>query len=137
MGDRMADALARGSRFWLKLDVNHRAAYDFTLPADGITVTDERSVELDGSLGYGQYFGTLAQGTRRPRVDGELSYKQQLEGELRNDRLVAKVALTHPLSDQLAAVVGALWANRPEHVGEVERRISARLGLTYKLVQRE
>jgi hypothetical protein len=135
--DRMAEAIGRGQRFTLKIDLHNRAEYDFVLASEGIAVTEDRSLELDGGLAYGQYFGRLADGTRRPRIDGDVSYKHQVEGELRNDRLVAKIAFTQPLSDQLGAVFGAVWANKPEFVGEVQRRVSATLGLTYKLVQRD
>jgi hypothetical protein len=137
MSTRLADALGRGQRFVLEVDLNRRARYDVVLADEGIALADDRSLELDASLGYGQYFGRLAGGTRRPRIDAELSYEHQLEGELRNDRLVAKVAFAHPLTDQLGTVLGAIWANKPEYVGDVQRRLSATLGLTYKLVQRE
>lgn len=130
------EALARGSRFTLQVDLSWRAAYGVRIPDAGIVVHDDRSAALSGALGYGQYFGALgSNGTRRPRIDLSVAFERQIDGALRNDRLVGTAAYTLPIIDEAAGVLGVVWANKPEYVGDVDRRVTARLGLTYKLVK--
>ena len=134
---RLPDQLARGQRLWGQVDFSYQTEYDIVIPRDSVNLDQDRAMQLRGSLGYGQYFGRLSEGTRRPRVDLDLSYAYQVEGSVRNDRAVAKVAYTHPVSDQFAAVLGLAWANKPEYLGDDARRFGAALGVTYKLVKND
>ncbi len=132
---RTRDAIARAARLWGEVDLSFRSEYDFISPVDSVALTEERATELRLAAGYGQYFGRLEDGTRRPRIDVDASFHRQLEGSSRTDRAVGKIAYTQPISDALAGVFGVTWANKPEYLGDVQRKLTGTLGLTYKLVQ--
>lgn len=129
------DAIARAARVWFEGSFVYRPAHDIALPAELVALAEKRSFEANFGLGYGQYFGELAEGTSRPRIDMDGSYRHQLTGDVRTNRAIAKIAYTQPLSDALSGVFGVAWANKPEYLGEVQKAVSATLGLTYKLLQ--
>ena len=131
------DELAKARRLYAQVDVSYIADYDASLPEGMVRVVADRSLEVKLDFGYGQYFGRLSDGPRRSRVDFGFGGVISEEGDLRNDRLIGKLTYTLPVSDQFSAVLGGIWANKPEFVGDVDRNLSANLGVTYKLVQRE
>ena len=133
----MRDALARAQRAYLQLDASYVADYDASFPEELVRIVTDRSLEVKLDVGYGQYFGKLSDGPRRSRIDFGFGGVLTEQGDLRNDRLIGKLTYTLPVSDQFSAVLGGIWANKPEFVGDVDRKLSANLGVAYKLVQRE
>lgn len=128
------DAIGRAERLVAEVEVVHRPEHDIHLVDPALTLLAEPSTEVQGSVAYGRYFGDLANGTRRPRVDASVSFEYHLEGAGRNDRLLAQFSYTHPVSDNLAGVFGLALANKPEFIGDDARRLFGTLGVTYKLV---
>ena len=51
---------------------------------------------------------------------------------MRNDRFVATATYTFNL-----ASFSLVWANKPEYLGEVDKELSARVGLKFKLNMKE
>jgi hypothetical protein len=130
---RTREAIARAARLWVQTDLAFRPTYDLRLPVESILYRESSSLEVRAAGGYGQYFGRLAEGTRRARLDIDASYLHQVDDDTRNNRLIARVAYTQPVTEGLAAVFGAVWANRPEYVRDVQRNLTATLGVAYKL----
>jgi hypothetical protein len=131
------EAMGQARRIFLTADASLVTQHDLLLPQDTVHIASEQSWEVKGTAGYGQYFGNLAAGPVRPRIDLDLSYAFQGERSLKEERLVARVIYTLPVTEQLSGAFGAVWANKPEYRGEVRRALSATLGLTYKFTQRE
>lgn len=129
------DAIARAARYWIEGSFVYRPAHDITLPADFVAIAETRSTDANFRLGYGQYFGQLAEGSNRARIDLDATYRHQITGDRRTNRAIAKIAYTQPFADAVSGIFGVTWANKPEYLGEVQRAVSATLGLTYKLAQ--
>jgi hypothetical protein len=130
--------LSEGGRWWLSADGTWRDEHELALTTDSVAIQEPETFELKLQGGYGRYFGSLREeGTRRPRIDVEVGYVLQREDDVRvrNDRATATLSYTHPFSSTSAGVFGVRWASEPEFLGDVDRNISATLGLTYKLVK--
>jgi hypothetical protein len=129
------DALAQGARAWFSAEGSLREAYDLALAADSVNLHLDEALELTFKGGYGQYFGRLSEdGTRRPRVDVEVGYVLQRDDAAHNSRATASLSYTHPFSSTAAGVFGVRWANEAEFLDDVDRNLTATLGVTYKLV---
>lgn len=128
------EAISRAERLVAELEVTHRPEHDINLATPALSLLEEASTEVQGSVTYGRYFGDVASGTRRPRMDASVSFEYQLAGDGRNDRLLGQVSYTHPVSETLAGVFGLALANKPEFLSEDARQLLATLGFTYKLV---
>lgn len=124
------EAIGRAERFVAELQVAHRPEHDINLADPALSLLNAASTEIRGSVIYGRYFGELADGTRRPRMDASVSFQYQADGSARNDRLLGEITYTLPLSGNLAGVFGVAFANKPEFISEDARRLFATLGLT-------
>lgn len=133
--DGVLASLSRGGRFWTELDVNHRPTYRVSLADEGVAFSLASATTLAVSGGYGAYFGNPADGANRDRFDLQGKYDFARDDALRQDRFVGTAFYTRHLSDQSSAVLGLTWASKPEFVGDVNRRLGANLGFTYKLHQ--
>lgn len=112
------DAIARAARYWFEGSFVYRPAHDISLPPDLVAIEETRSSEANFGVGYGQYFGKLAEGTNRPRIDLDASYRHQLTGEIRTNRAIAKIAYTQPFAD---AVSGIFRRDLGEQAGILRR----------------
>lgn len=126
-------SLARGDRAWAQLDFTGRRRWSLRLPADSVDVALAASSAVTVSGGYGAYFGNPQDGDRRDRLDLQAKYELTRDDPVRQDRFVSTLFYTRHLSDQSSALLGMTFASRPEFLGEVDRRLGANLGLTYKL----
>jgi hypothetical protein len=130
-------SISRGDRLWLAGDLNRRPDFDLALPSDSVRLRLGASTTMALSGGYGAYFGDPDDGESRDRLDLQVRYDFTRNDELRQDRFVSTVLYTLRLSDQSSGVFGLTWANKPEFVGDVDRKLGANLGVTYKLNRNE
>lgn len=135
--DGVCSSLARGGRFFGELTANHRPTYAVSLADEGVDFTLPSATTMALSGGYGAYFGNPDDGANRDRFDLQGKYDFTRNDVLRQDRAVVTAFYTRHLSDQSSVLLGLTWANKPEFVGEVDRKLGARLGFNYKLHQPE
>lgn len=130
-------SLARGDRVWAEVDAARRMAWDVRLPGDSVELSLEEATSFTVAGGYGAYFGNVEDGDNRDRFDLQGRYDLTGDDPLRQDRFVATAFYTRRVSGQASAVLGLTWANRPEFLGEVDRKFGAHLGFSYKLHQQD
>jgi hypothetical protein len=125
-------ALSRGGRIWTEVAANHRPAYRVSLPDDSAALALSSATSFSLSGGYGAYFGNAEDGASRDRFDLQGKYDLTRDA-LRQDRAVVTAFYTRHLTGRSSAVLGLTWASKPEFVGEVDRKLGANVGVTYKL----
>lgn len=135
--DGVRSSLARGGRFFGEFTAKHRPTYAVSLADEGVNFTLASATTMALSGGYGAYFGNPDDGANRDRFDLQGKYDFTRDDVLRQDRAVVTAFYTRHLSDQSSVLLGLTWANRPEFVGDVDRKLGARLGFSYKLHQPE
>lgn len=134
------------------LKANNRVAFslEYTdIDAAAITVGDQLLLEQPGSsslvasLTYGRYIWVI--GEESARIDASVMFDQAdddagnamtglMESMMRQDRVLASLTYTQKLNDKTGAVLGLTWANKPEYLGDVDKKFGARAGLTYKIL---
>lgn len=129
------DVASSGSRLVAKVEFGRISAFDFSLPEDGLSLNVEDVDKRVATLTFSRRFG--------PPIEAEDGIDQRLLFELsaiyedlgddpaRLDRFVAKAALSRRISDDLSAGLTVVYASRPEFRGEVDKELSARLGLKF------
>ena len=122
-------SIASGLRLWLTADASQSSAYDFTLPTATRRTTLPGSYAVEPAAGIGAYFA----GAQRSRVDIEIRYRWSSEQLVRENRLVGTATLTQKVNDQSSGSVIIRYANKPEYLGNVDKQLTANLGLSYKL----
>ena len=76
---------------------------------------------------------SLATGRAQPSIAiNDLSAYRVLR-PTRRDRGVASIAYAQKISADWSIPIGATWANQEEFIGDVQKKLSAHLGLSYKL----
>jgi len=129
--------LAQGDRLWAAADLTRREPYGYAITGEDVTINIPDAWQVALSGGYGRYLGTDTDDDLRDRIDVEASYRIVRDDPLRQDRFVANASYTYRLTDQTAGVLGLSFANRAEFLGDVDHRLGAHLGLTFKLPGRE
>ena len=67
------------------------------------------------------------------RLDLRLAWEDSEEKGMRQgERLLGSLTYTQKLADGTSGVVGLVWADKPEFLGEVDHELSARFGLIFK-----
>ncbi|HEX2091346.1 MAG TPA: hypothetical protein VHG28_03050 [Longimicrobiaceae bacterium] len=126
-------SLSRGDRVWAQIDFTRRSSWGVTLPGDSVDLSLGAATAVTVSGGYGGYFGNPDDGENQDRLDLQARYDFTRGDPIRQDRFVSTLFYTRRLSDQSSALIGLTYANRPEFLGDVDRKLRANLGLTYKL----
>ncbi|HEX4966532.1 MAG TPA: hypothetical protein VF173_37330 [Thermoanaerobaculia bacterium] len=108
-------------------------AYRFDLPADHFTYSLDRVTKKVGSLSLGRYLRSDDNGTQTTRLDLQADYEDVSGDPKRQSRLVAMATFTHEMSDNTATSFTVIYASKPEYLGEVDKNLSARVGLKYKI----
>ena len=126
-------SLARADRVFAQVDFTRRAAWHVSIPEDSFDIRLGSATSLALSAGYGAYFGNADQGENRDRLDLQGKYDFTRDDALRQDRFVGTLFYTRRVSESASALFGITWANRPEFLGDVTRRLGANIGFTYKL----
>lgn len=67
------------------------------------------------------------------RFDLEAKHEDVSGDPMKNDRTIAAATLTQNLIDGNVLSFGVVFASKPEYLGEVDKELSARVGLKYKL----
>lgn len=138
-----ADLAKSENKFTFSLRYVERSAYrldrSFGEGAGAVTVTADlpQSEEWCGKLQYSRNATW-----HRLKIDGKEMYPRfHLSAEYvdvsddpqRQDRLVAKATYEIPVSGQSAIPVSLTYASKAEFLGDVDKQLSAHLGLSYKL----
>lgn len=124
-------SLSRGERGWVEGVVRYRPDYSVTLAEDSAAFAAGEAVGFGIGAGYGAYVGSHG-GADRDRVDLHVAYDFARADDLRRNRLLAGLFYTLRISGSASGVVGLTWANRPELLDAADRRLGARIGLSYK-----
>ncbi|HET6230699.1 MAG TPA: hypothetical protein VFE05_11570 [Longimicrobiaceae bacterium] len=128
-------SLARGDRMFVQLDVTRRNTWRLSIPQDSVDIRLASATTLAAGAGYGAYIGNPEDGENRDRLDGQAKWDFARNDAARQNRFVASLFYTRHLTGQASALIGLSYANRPEFLGDVDRKLRANLGLTYKLNQ--
>jgi hypothetical protein len=131
--DNRLETLARGDRIALSIEYKNIGDYNVTLPEDGVTVTAPHDKSIVGSFTYGRYLRTKKTTQGKPRIDIAMQYENVDNETLRQDRFVTTATFSQRLSDASILSFGVVYANKPEFRGDVDKEISARLGINYRL----
>ncbi|HEU4557004.1 MAG TPA: hypothetical protein VFS20_04110, partial [Longimicrobium sp.] len=111
----------------------YRSPFEYALTAPAVTADAERAWEFEASAGYGVYLNISRPRDLRDHLDLTASYKMVRDDPLRQDRFVANASYTYRLSDGTSGTLGVTYANKPEFLGDVDRKFGAHVGVTVKL----
>jgi hypothetical protein len=128
-------SLSRGDRLFAQVELTRRNSWRFQSAEDSVDLALGRALTMAVSTGYGAYLGNPDDGENRDRVDVQAKWDMTRDDPIRQNRFVSTLFYTRRLSDQSSALIGLTYANRPEFLGDVDNRVRANLGLTYKLNQ--
>jgi hypothetical protein len=136
--DKFGPTLESSPRLTVTAEYSQSDAYDVALPADALSPTPfafhlDRVSKGTGRLVYGRYLRADPSGAQTTRMDVEATYELASGDPLRNNRFLATVTFTQKLVGDMSASLTAVYANRPEFRGAVDKELSARFGLKYKL----
>jgi len=126
-------SLDHGDRLWLSASWTSRRDFVAVLPAQAINFALAGSSALDLDAGLGRYVAVNGQGIETGRIDVSLEYQANDASAMRNDRLIASASYTHRVNDTMSLLVGFVYANKPEFITDVDRKVSANIGLRYRL----
>ncbi len=128
--------LASGSvHFKFSAEYSEVQRLEFSLPDPAFDYVLKPVKHLSVSAGMGRYFGPDVSAGRRARFDLTASYEDFSDDPSRQDRGLANLTVTYPISGGFFLSVGAVYATKPEFRGDVDEEISARAGFTYKIVE--
>ena len=119
-------------RFSLNLSYSERARYDYLLPSTTFEYSKESASSLIGSIAYGMYLSGTSADTNRIRMDISATYEDVSDDPSKNDRGIANISFSYPIGNGTFLSIGAVYATKPEYLGEVDKELSARAGLLYK-----
>lgn len=128
-------ALRRGDRFFVQARFSRRSDFSLTVPSDTLSLSAEGTWDLTGTAGFGRYVAFDRAGEGMARVDLAAEYIHHHDDPERQNRLVLTGTYTQRLSGSLSVAAGFSYSNRPEFVGDVDKKVSANFGLRYKLTQ--
>lgn len=124
-----AGQLDAGHRFSISAEYTDQDRYSVELPADDVQLELEDQQRWMASLAYGRYFGE----GKKTRFDLNWSYEDVSNDPNRTNRHIGTATLSLPMADGTFFQLGVRYASEPEFRGEVDKELSTRLGLTYKL----
>lgn len=118
----------------------------FASPDGAFTYALARSEKVSGLLTYGRYFksfqlpnllalspaGSDAEPSGNARIDVEARYDDVSGDPTRQSRLTATATISQKMSDNTVLSLSAVWAEKPEYLGEVDEEVSARFGLKWQ-----
>jgi hypothetical protein len=125
------ESLERGDRFFLSAEFKKRRDYGVALPDDAVTLSLPGTWDFVGGFGLGRY---VVRGDQEGRLDltGEWIYHR--DDPNRQNRFVASASYTQRITDTLSLAAGVNYSSRPEFLGDVDKKLGAKFGLRYKLV---
>jgi hypothetical protein len=134
--------MQRGDRLALSVEYSDVEDYKVTLPGDTTTTDDDVTLDLPAdrklvaSLALGRYLTFFKDGAGSSRIEAESKYEDYGEDPQRQERWVTTLTFSQKLADQAVFTLGLVYADRPEFRGVVDKEISARVGLSYRLLRK-
>jgi hypothetical protein len=130
-----AAAMGRGDRLSLSVAFARRSDHHLELPADSVNLRLDGTWDLVGSFGLGRFVAFDRHDQAVGRIDLLGEYVYHHDDPERLNRFVASATYTQRLSVSLSIAAGFSYANRPEFLGEVDKKVSANFGLRYKFIK--
>ncbi len=129
-------------RFSLSAEGRYQACYDVALNQGAVKFSKGRFFSIGGKAAFG--VGILAGkqdadevGNLRLDIGLSGSYQRERDSTTREDkssaRFVGNVTLSFKATPALTIPLGIVVANKPEFLGEPDRKVSAHLGINFKL----
>lgn len=132
------DAGKRGHRLTLKGKYSEVGAYESPIPE--VTLDLERSRVSSFSLEYGYQLWADSEEDDRvggARIEVKANWDDASDNPMLNDRFTASATFTQGLFDDVSLAIGAVYANKPEYRDTVDKELSARFGLRFKVDRNE
>ena len=127
-----ADLLDRwnrhAGRHRLVVSVDYEETKSYPSPLADVDLSLDGSHSFVSKVAYGLYLDDAA---KRRRLDFSYSYEDVSSDPQRQDRMVASLAVTQQVSDDLSILIGVTYANYAKFLGEVDQRWGAHFGLSY------
>lgn len=127
--------LQRSDRFYVVAEFSRRSDFTLVVPEDSLRLTAKGTWDLTGTAGFGRYVAFDRSGEGVGRLDLAAEYVHHQDDDLRENRLLITGTYTQRLSGSLSVAAGFSYSNRPEFVGDVDKKVSANFGLRYKLTK--
>jgi len=124
--------LKGGDRLAVSIEAVRRKRYSINLPTDAITFAEDSDRSFVGALAYGFYVGFDDAGDARSRIDLRASYEDVKSDPKRQDRGLFVATYTQKFFEKTLVAVSVVYATQPEFRGDVDKDLSARLGINYK-----
>jgi len=128
------DAVERKWRLSFKAAYSETDAYDS--PIEGVDFHLDKAQSLIASATWGGVlsYSKAADGKTIENNTFALegNYEDVTGDEERQNRFVATATFTQHLTDDMSFQLTAVWANKPEYRGEVDKALGARAGIRYK-----
>lgn len=125
-------------RVAFRAEFSRARRFDFELPGHAIQLHLKSSHVLRTSATFSRYFQVPTGEKEDPvRFDLEAAYEDATGDPLREDRFLATATFTRRVSDAASAVLTLVYANKPEYRGEVDKGITARLGLKFDIREKD
>lgn len=142
--DQRKQAGENGQRLRIQAQYTRTNPLRFILPEDDFEYSLDRTEKRTGSLTYGRYLpGVRLPNLLQPtaagappedvaRFDLEASYDDVTGDPMRQSRFTATATLSQKMTDGTVLSISAVYANKPEYLGEVDEELSARFGLKWQ-----
>lgn len=118
---------------------------DFSRPEQDFTFALDETEKLTFSLTYGRYFksfqlpnlvsvypGLGGEAVGNARFDLEAKYDDVTGDPMRQSRFVATLTVSQKMTDNTVLSLSAVYAEKPEYLGEVDEKVSANFGIKWK-----
>lgn len=127
-------------RLTLALEYARVEEFDFQRPTDAVAIHLDSTNKTIGSLTYSRYFGRTPPQRSGERVADQrifceirAKYEDVSEDPDRQNRFVASAAFSRRISADLTGGLTFVYANKPEFRGDVDKELSARLGVKFSV----
>ena len=124
-------SVASGKRAFVTAEVSKRNPYSLILPEDSLSIIRPRVWGGSVSAGFGLYV--------RPSQAGRLDVAAEAmfydKDPVRPNRATINATYTQKLSDGMTLAAGISWASKPEFLADVDKKLSATVGLRYRLTK--
>lgn len=131
------ERLNAGHRLSFSAEYSEVDAYDFD-PGEGLDpIVKKGDHTVMMSLGYSRYLNIVKTADTSTRLDVSWSYEDSGSDKSRNDRHIGQAVLTIPATNGMFLAAGLKYASDPKFRGDVDKELSARVGLTFKFLPPE
>ncbi len=131
---------AKGANFdhlpRFKFSLDYESVDELQAAFEALSLTLPSSEKLVGSAAFGGYLTLDDDGEQLTRVDVEAKYEYVDDEETRNRRYVLTGTYSQRISELVSATLGVVYASDPEFRGEVDKELSARAGLKFKVYRK-